>query len=193
MSKELFLMRHGQTEYNVSYRIQGWSNSPLTQEGILQAKAAHAYFQKHGITFDQILSSDLDRAYQTAQLATDYALPVHKQTFLREWGYGSLESKSRKKVTVSLNNPPKKDYFVAFGGEDGTHVQERITQGILSFLEKQADPSKVLMVSHGSVIYQFLTQYCQDIPPIGNCFIFHFIWEEGRLSLQTIIDPLKNS
>lgn len=44
MVKTFYLMRHGQTRFNVQGRIQGACDSPLTEEGIEQAKAARRYF-----------------------------------------------------------------------------------------------------------------------------------------------------
>ena len=51
--KTLYLMRHGETLFNVQHKIQGWCDSPLTEKGIKQAQKARGYFSKKGITFDQ--------------------------------------------------------------------------------------------------------------------------------------------
>ena len=48
-----YLMRHGQTLFNTLNRIQGWCDSPLTEKGQDQARQVRAYFEKHGLTFDQ--------------------------------------------------------------------------------------------------------------------------------------------
>ena len=45
MKKILYLMRHGETLFNVQGKIQGWCDSPLTINGIKQAKAAAAYYE----------------------------------------------------------------------------------------------------------------------------------------------------
>ena len=57
MTKTLYLMRHGQTVFNLKGRIQGASDSPLTTLGVRQAQSAKGYFEKHHITFDTIVSS----------------------------------------------------------------------------------------------------------------------------------------
>ncbi len=44
--KTLYLMRHGETLFNVYHRVQGASDSPLTARGIAQAKEAKAFFKK---------------------------------------------------------------------------------------------------------------------------------------------------
>ena len=62
MKKTLYLMRHGQTLFNLRKKIQGSCDSPLTDEGIRQAKMAGKYFQDKGITFDAAYSSTQERA-----------------------------------------------------------------------------------------------------------------------------------
>ncbi|MGZ7254018.1 phosphoglycerate mutase family protein, partial [Streptococcus pyogenes] len=62
MTKTLYLMRHGQTLFNVQERIQGWCDSPLTKEGEEQAKMARAFFDGEGIQFDRLYSSTSERA-----------------------------------------------------------------------------------------------------------------------------------
>ena len=45
MKKTLYLMRHGQTLFNLQHKIQGWCDSPLTELGIKQAKVAEKWFK----------------------------------------------------------------------------------------------------------------------------------------------------
>ena len=70
MVKTFYLMRHAQTRFNVQGRIQGACDSPLTDEGIEQAKAARRYFEQEGISFTRVYSSTQERACDTAELAT---------------------------------------------------------------------------------------------------------------------------
>ena len=49
MAKTLYLMRHGQTLFNVLKKIQGWCDSPLTEEGIRQAKIARKWFEDNNL------------------------------------------------------------------------------------------------------------------------------------------------
>ena len=51
MKKTLYLMRHGQTLFNLQHKIQGWCDSPLTELGIKQAKVVGKWFKDHDITF----------------------------------------------------------------------------------------------------------------------------------------------
>ena len=50
MAKTLYLMRHGQTLFNLRHKVQGWCDAPLTDFGIYQAKVAGQYFKDASIT-----------------------------------------------------------------------------------------------------------------------------------------------
>ena len=71
MKKILYLMRHGQTLFNVRRKIQGWCDAPLTELGIKQAEIASEYFKNNNITFDHAYSSTSERACDTLEIVTD--------------------------------------------------------------------------------------------------------------------------
>ena len=62
----LYLLRHGQTQYNLQGRVQGHCDSPLTELGASQAHAAGAWLAAQGVSFERIFSSPLGRALATA-------------------------------------------------------------------------------------------------------------------------------
>lgn len=61
-------MRHGQTVFNLKGKIQGASDSPLTNHGIEQAQAAARYFENNHIEFDTLFSSSQERACDTLRM-----------------------------------------------------------------------------------------------------------------------------
>lgn len=73
MSK-LYMMRHGQTLFNVLKRKQGWCDSPLTELGIEQAKRAGEELRERGITFDHAYSSTSERACYPRARGAGHAL-----------------------------------------------------------------------------------------------------------------------
>lgn len=89
MKKILYLMRHGETLFNVQGKIQGWCDSPLTTNGIKQAKAAAAYYEREGIRFDAACCSTAERASDTLELIT--SLPYARLKGIREVGFGTFE------------------------------------------------------------------------------------------------------
>ncbi|HNR00235.1 MAG TPA: histidine phosphatase family protein, partial [Trueperaceae bacterium] len=87
---ELWLIRHGETEWNRQGRIQGHSDNPLNDLGRAQARALGGRLAV--VRFDRIYSSDLGRAIETARLVfPDRAIETDVR--LREVSAGVLEGK----------------------------------------------------------------------------------------------------
>ena len=70
---EVYLVRHGKTVFNTIGRLQGWSDSPLTDEGRAAAAALGCRMGKRKITFDAAFSSTAPRAAETAGLILQQA------------------------------------------------------------------------------------------------------------------------
>lgn len=90
-----FLIRHGETEWNLQKRLQGQKDIPLSKVGVNQAQQLGCYFHNQDINFEHVYTSDLLRAHRTAQLITD-RMPNKKiiiEPNLRERYYGELEGK----------------------------------------------------------------------------------------------------
>ena len=88
----LYIVRHGETEWNVQKRIQGQTDSLLTSIGEYQAKTLANKFKS--IKFDAAFSSDLLRAKRTADIiAAEHKLVVEAKEALRERYFGRLEGK----------------------------------------------------------------------------------------------------
>lgn len=62
----IYLVRHGETEWNIEKRLQGWQDSNLTEKGIEDANALHDHLID--IKFDAIYSSSSKRAFKTAEI-----------------------------------------------------------------------------------------------------------------------------
>ncbi len=94
--KELWWIRHGETDWNLDMRIQGSSDVGLNETGISQARALARRLK--GVAFDAVYASDLARAGRTAQLATSGA-EVRSDPRLRELSYGILEGARWSELT----------------------------------------------------------------------------------------------
>lgn len=92
---DFYLVRHGKTLFNTTGQVQGWSDSPLTEQGILQARQAGKGLQR--IRFTTAFSSDAGRARETAKLILEENQNVRpaltELKTLREWGYGGYEGR----------------------------------------------------------------------------------------------------
>ena len=92
---EVYLVRHGKTVFNTIGRLQGWSDSPLTDEGRAAAAALGCRIGKRKIAFDAAFSSTAPRAAETAGLILQQAgqggLAVRQLPDLREYCFGGFE------------------------------------------------------------------------------------------------------
>lgn len=104
MKTMLYLIRHGETDWNASHRWQGHADIPLNQRGLRQAQLVAQQLQAEGVQFDAIYSSDLTRAYQTAwQIGALLHLPVQMLPPLREIDVGGVEWANPKRDRSSLS------------------------------------------------------------------------------------------
>jgi broad specificity phosphatase PhoE len=156
---KLWLVRHGQTDWNIEGRWQGQANPPLNATGCEQAQAL--VNELADVKFEAIYSSDLQRAYETAfAVAKDKDLPVQVDSRLREINLGEWEGMlgieiaqkypvlwSERENNPLDSHPP--------GGESVMELAQRIIPAISDILEKHLRGS-VLIVSHGLALAVFL-------------------------------------
>lgn len=152
---QIYLVRHGETEWNAEKRVQGWSNSPLTERGRGQAEAVAARLA--ALPIQAVYSSDLSRALDTAApIAAAHGLTPQPRPGLREKCFGDwegltaadLESRyadewHRYHVRRELDAPVP-------GGETWPQVQARIVAVIEGVLEAHpGQDDSIVLVGHG--------------------------------------------
>ncbi|WP_114192655.1 2,3-diphosphoglycerate-dependent phosphoglycerate mutase GpmB [Edaphovirga cremea] len=149
---QVYLVRHGETEWNAARRIQGQSDSPLTDLGEQQAKQVAERMRKQGIT--HVITSDLGRTQSTAKIIADACgCPVILEPRLRELHMGVLEERLIDGLTAEEEGWRKQ---MVDGTPDGRIPQgesmlelgKRMRAALESCLELPAG-SKPLIVSHG--------------------------------------------
>lgn len=99
---ELYVVRHGKTLFNTEHHAQGWSDTPLTAEGVEVARQAGRGLKP--VDFVAAWSSDSGRARETAKLilaARDKPLPVHESQALREVFFGSFEGDTNENMQAA--------------------------------------------------------------------------------------------
>ncbi|WP_195934532.1 histidine phosphatase family protein [Streptococcus sobrinus] len=192
MMKTLYLMRHGQTRFNVQKRIQGASDSPLTELGIQQAQEAKQYFADEKISFDVVYASTQERAGDTAQIVSGRS-DIIRLKGLKEMDFGSYEAQPE------YLNPPLhtdgtgyRDAFVFFGGEDTMVVRRRMVETVTELMNGLPEGSQVLAVSHGAAIAQFFRGALEEAPDVremSNCAILKFTYDQGKFDMHYIYNP----
>lgn len=203
--KRLYLLRHGQTEFNVKKLVQGRCDSPLTVLGHQQARAAAAWLKAHGVVPDKVVSSPLGRAMDTASLvATELLGPdaaVEPCEGIIERCYGTFEEGPHDALPTDVWDPGED--LIPFGGEGSHALQERMVATLTNLMSAK-DTETLLAVSHGSASRQFIKAAAPEgfeLPAkLPNCAIMIFDFEEStpqaegephqcKFTLQQIVDP----
>lgn len=186
MKKILYLMRHGQTLFNLRRKMQGFCDSPLTPLGKKQAKIAGEYLKN--INIDHAYSSSLERCCDTLEIATNNQIPYIRLKGLKEMNFGVFEGESEDLKPRGKNRYD--NFFVQYGGESFVQVKERMLKTCTEIMEKE-DHNVVLAVSHGLASLCFLSNFedTSEIMKKGipNCTIFKYEYENRQFKLADII------
>jgi broad specificity phosphatase PhoE len=147
----LHLVRHGQSEWNLTHRLQGQvAHVPLTPLGFEQARAAARTLAGRDIV--AIHSSDLLRARRTAEvIGAALGLAVHLDPALREQGYGTLEGQPSADVLATAPYDFSDPDARAPGGESIRDVHARVGGCLTRYAERYVGRECVL-VTHGDAI-----------------------------------------
>lgn len=113
---ELYFMRHGQTIFNINSKVQGWSDSFLTLDGMAGVEAAGKGLHQSDVQFDHVFSSDSGRTLQTSRIVLEQLkkqqLEVTLEPRLREFNFGLFEGGAEDHlldaVSKSINVEPEK-------------------------------------------------------------------------------------
>ena len=150
MAAELWLMRHGETEWSLSGAHTSRTDIPLTDHGRQRAEELRDYLK--GTTFARVLTSPMQRAQETCRIAGlgDQAI-INED--LREWDYGESEGKTTKEMRAKYNDP---EWGVwtreIIGGETVEHVGERADAVIAQAMDGVAEDGKVALFAHAHIL-----------------------------------------
>ncbi|WP_125589004.1 histidine phosphatase family protein [Companilactobacillus jidongensis] len=178
---EVYFVRHGQTIFNLINRMQGWSDTPLTEQGIEDLKITGKYLQN--TKFDAIYSSDLKRAMDTAEIIKNENLEnppkIKIGSNFREIFFGFFEGSEAAKTWgmlakpygCSTQNEVSEKYSIEFArevlkkgdpkhwAEDTSDLGVRIERAVKQLLDENPDDSRILVVTHGAYIETLLLKY----------------------------------
>lgn len=156
MSIEITFVRHGETDANAASIWQGQGDAALSATGRDQARALRDRLQ--GTEYDFVVSSDLVRTLQTAELA---GLEPESDPGWREMDIGAWEGLTRDEVMDrfpgQLEQIALGDRDVAMGGgESWNEFSVRIDAAIEALRSRVPPGSRVLVIAHGGVIHSAL-------------------------------------
>jgi probable phosphoglycerate mutase len=149
------IIRHGETDWNVAGRLQGWRDSPLTAAGRSQAIAIAARLANEPI--DALVASDLGRTLATAApIAAAHALAVAPDPGLRERCYGIFEGLTWAEIERGHAEAYRRlvardqDYDVP-EGESGNRFRDRVCDAFERLAARHGH-ARVAVVTHGGVL-----------------------------------------
>lgn len=189
----IYFVRHGQTYLNLYNRMQGWSNAPLTEEGIIDVRRSGRGLKD--IKFDAVYTSDLSRTIETAELIleendlTDPEIEMTLMPEFREVFFGSFEGEYGEvlyqKVAEHLGYDSAMDMFEhtnqfqqmeaikeldPFGhAENFMEFWLRAQKGLIQLIENHRDTGEtILVVAHGITIRLMLENLVPELKKGGE-------------------------
>jgi uncharacterized phosphatase len=182
----LYLVRHGETDWNAQRRIQGSTDIPLNAMGRAQAATTGRLLARR--EWDGIYSSPLSRAFETASIIAAEVGLDRPRTIdaIVERNYGAAEGLNWEEIEARFPG----DIAVP-GRETHAEVADRVIPALVS-LAASRPRTALLVVTHGGVIRSVLNAVEPDVAhgSITNGSIHSFELVDGSLELVAFNDPI---
>ena len=194
--RDLLIIRHGESEWNVERRWQGWLDAPLTALGEQQARQRAEALAASGYRPAVVHCSDLGRARQTAEIVADVlSVDCRSDPGLRERNGGEWEGSTGAEIEVrwpGLRDAWRRGEITAPpGGEEDAAVLSRVDNAIASVL---AGPEPAMVVTHHGVLRLIATRAGAAISAlIPNLGGYWFEDEADALVSPTPVETLDSA
>lgn len=189
---EIDFVRHGQTLFNLMDKMQGWADAPLTEKGINDLKKTGKYLKN--THFDALYSSDLKRSIDTARIIQEEnessKLDLRITKNFREISFGSLEGLNSTNLWKKLAEPYgfdnqldfAKKYSMKFTrdvmkkadpwgyAENFDDLLARFNKGLEQLKEENDIDSRILVVTHGTLIETMILEYSNPKISVEEAF-----------------------
>lgn len=189
--KNIYLIRHGETDWNREHRFQGKTDIPLNQLGREQAEQLVPKISM--LSIDSVYSSPLLRAHETAMIAVkDLKIPIQKDERLMETNVGEAEGMTFDELQAKFGENgierwrsyEERDLDFAYPqGESKRQMMFRVRSLLLEIAQTNQN-SNIAVFAHGMVMRALTFAFQQGIPWDINVFsngsIHYFIWNEDR-------------
>ncbi|TXC85653.1 histidine phosphatase family protein [Metabacillus litoralis] len=191
----LYFIRHGETQYNVEKRMQGFCDSPLTEKGILQARSVGKGLTD--IHFEAAYASDSQRVLDTAKYAIgDRDIPLSVDTRLKEMNFGVFESLLPQEISEQYGNALETLFSLELDasapeGESYSQLFARTEQAVEEIVKKhESKGGNVLIFSHGVTIGNYIIQLTnsKEFTIHENCSVTVVSYLNGKRVIETVAD-----
>ena len=170
----IYIVRHGQTDWNLEHRIQGHMDIPLNDNGRRDAKRAKEELKD--IEFDVVFSSPLSRALETAQIITDHDIIIDDR--LIERGNGTLEGCNNRDIIDNI--PWNSETVIEYGVEPLSAITKRTNEFLDEIINNYPDKNILIFTHAGNGIS--IRTYFEGPPDdgdfskyrMGNCEVIKY-------------------
>lgn len=190
-TKNIFLIRHGETDWNRERRFQGRTDIPLNDQGREQALSLGPHMVDLKIDF--VVSSSLTRAYETALIAIkDIKLPIQKDERLQETNIGDAEGMTYDQMAEKFGvshierwrSYEERDLDFRYpNGESKRQMMIRVREAVLDIAQNNLRQN-IAIFAHGMVMRALTFAFHQgvewDLTLFANGSIHHFVWDDKR-------------
>ena len=189
--REIYLVRHGETDWNNDGRFQGHVNIPLNEKGKIQAQ--EAYERLKAINFDLIYSSDLGRAAETARIINAYReIPIRYDQRLRERDAGKYSGLTLSEIAKIKGVDLTISKYVSDDILEGIEPLSQLIYRVTEFIDHLMNSKfkRCLIIGHGgslSIIASNLTGIPFKEMMFRNCGIKKVIMEDSNALLEEVI------
>ncbi len=180
----LYVVRHGETDWNAAQRWQGQTDVPLNDHGRSQARAVAHSLRAAGVC--GVVASDLSRAQETARIvASELGVSIrYLDVELRERSFGCFEGMTREECERLQPEAWRRwldDRHVPDGAETHDALNTRVVSAIARAARLVAgDDAPALVVTHGGTLRAIVEAATgKRPPPVKNGEVWRVGWDSG--------------
>lgn len=190
---DIYLLRHGETDWNKKGLLQGHTDISLNEKGRLQVADTVEKLTRLQLRMDRIVSSPLKRALESAEIAADGLnykrenIAVEKLLMERGFGEGEGLSQEEREAKYPDCNYP--------GMEPQAELVKRARQAFQKIVSASQGAKRILLVAHGAVLFALLEAVSEESIPHGGRAaalkqgsIYRIRYENGKTSFARYAD-----
>jgi broad specificity phosphatase PhoE len=189
--KNIYLIRHGETDWNKNHRFQGQTDIKLNETGRDQAIKLRPLMQQ--LQIESVYSSTLTRAYETAELASqEIKISIQKDDRLRETNVGAAEGLTMDELLQKFGSDSLTKWrsyderlldYSFENGESKRQMMFRVRQVFLD-IAQNSNRGSIAVFSHGMVMRAMTFIFGEglpwDIQYFANGSVHHFVWSDDN-------------
>ncbi len=165
---QIYVARHGETDYNRTRRLMGQLDIPLNEKGVKQAEMLAKSLKDKGIT--AIYSSTLSRAYKTAEIiGEELQLSIVGVEEFIEHSFGKLDGTEWSEELENLTSEEFEQLVIKEGAEDLNYFYNRVWDKFIEIVKSHSDDSNLLLVMHGGCTRTIIMKILNATDDIFSC------------------------